>query len=255
MKQFVITPASGKRLIGMAAAKLPAVKQALESGTVVVVAGTTNACVAQEILKCTGEDVDFSPDNFFRGITMPASGEAEGSGRLSDRVFPGDVVIEQGKWKRGKTIFDVVDGLSKGDVIFKGANTLDAAKGKAGILIGHPKGGTILAAMQAVVGRRTKLYVPVGLEKRITDDIDSVAAQLNEPDSSGPRLLPVPGEIVTELEALNLIAGVQARLCAAGGVNGAEGCVWISITGTEQQEKAAADIVKNISDEPAFRLA
>ncbi len=255
MKQFVITPASGKRLIGMAAAALPDVRQALESGTVVVVAGTTNACVAQEILKYTGEDADFSPDNFFRGITLPASNEAEGSGRLSDTVFPGDVVIEKGKWNRGKTIFDVVDGLSNEDVIFKGANALDWAKGKAGVLIGHPKGGTILAAMQAVVGRRTKLYVPVGLEKRITGDIDSLAAQLNKPGSSGPRLFPVPGEVITEIEALNLLTGVQATLCAAGGVGGAEGCLWISLTGTEEQENAAAGIVEHVSDEPAFRLA
>ncbi|MFW6151539.1 MAG: hypothetical protein ACOC6C_01035 [Verrucomicrobiota bacterium] len=255
MKQFVITPASGKRLIGMAAAGLPDVRQALESGTVVVVAGTTNACVAQEILKITGQDADFSPGSFFRGITLPASSEAAGSGRLSGTAFPGDVVIKKGKWNKGKTIFDVIDEMGEHDVIFKGANALDAAKGKAGVLIGHPKGGTILSAMQAVVGRRTRLYVPVGLEKRITDDIDSLAARLNEPGASGPRLFPVPGRVITEIEALNLLAGVQATLCSAGGVCGAEGCLWISLTGSKEQEQAAAEIVENVSNEPAFRLA
>ncbi len=50
MKQFVITPACGKRLIGKALAVHPAMLDSLKSGTVVIVAGTTNGYVAEEIL-------------------------------------------------------------------------------------------------------------------------------------------------------------------------------------------------------------
>ena len=46
MKQFVITPAAGKRLIGKAIAKHAAVAAAIKKGTVVIVAGTTNGYVA-----------------------------------------------------------------------------------------------------------------------------------------------------------------------------------------------------------------
>jgi hypothetical protein len=42
MEQFLITPAAGKRLIAKALAKHPAINEALASGTIVIIAGTTN---------------------------------------------------------------------------------------------------------------------------------------------------------------------------------------------------------------------
>ncbi len=42
MKQFLITPAAGKRLIGKALATHSSISDALKNGTVVIVAGTTN---------------------------------------------------------------------------------------------------------------------------------------------------------------------------------------------------------------------
>jgi len=46
----------------------------------------------------------------------------------------------------------------------KGANALDLTRHQAAILIGHPKAGTIGTILPAVVGRRVKLILPVGLE-------------------------------------------------------------------------------------------
>jgi hypothetical protein len=51
LKQFVVTPSAGKRLIAKALASHPAVSDALKNGTVVIVAGTTNGYVAEEVLK------------------------------------------------------------------------------------------------------------------------------------------------------------------------------------------------------------
>ena len=51
MKQLLITPAMGKRLIAKTIANHPAVRKALRNGTVVIVAGTTNGYVAEEILR------------------------------------------------------------------------------------------------------------------------------------------------------------------------------------------------------------
>ncbi|KUK52314.1 MAG: hypothetical protein XD78_2065 [Desulfotomaculum sp. 46_296] len=64
------------------------------------------------------------------------------------------MVIVKGKWLQGKTIFDIVDDLKEGDVILKGANSVDLTQKRAAILIGHPRGGTTTAALQAVAGRR-----------------------------------------------------------------------------------------------------
>jgi hypothetical protein len=82
-------------------------------------------------------------------------------------------------------MYDVVDELKEGDVVIKGANCLDLIKRKAGVLIGHPKGGIIMAILQAVAGKRVKLVLPIGLEKRISDDIDDIASILNSPGRPG----------------------------------------------------------------------
>jgi hypothetical protein len=55
--------------------------------------------------------------------------------------------------QKGKTIFDVIDNLQKGDIIIKGANCIDINRKRAGILIGHPKGGTIAAASRRLSGK------------------------------------------------------------------------------------------------------
>ena len=253
MKQYLITPACGKRLIGKAVAAHPAVLNALKHGTVVIVAGTTNGYAAEEILAYIGKK--FVSKKFFRGISLPPGRPVTKTGRLPDESgFPGDVVIVKGAWQKNKTIFDVVDNLREGDVILKGANALDLVHKRAAVLIGDPKAGTIGAAMQAMVGRRVRLILPVGLEKRISGDLDVLAEKLNQPGISGSRLLPVPGEVITELDAITLLSGATAELFAGGGVCGAEGSVWIVLSGKPKQMKAAETILKTIIKEPNFEL-
>jgi hypothetical protein len=255
MFQINLTPAAGKRLIAKAMVKHTAVEKALHSGTIVIVAGTTNGYIAEEILKLLGQEKGFSRNRFFRGITLPPAIKTDDTGRLAgEPEFPGDVVITNGVWQKGKMIFDVIDDLKQGDVILKGANCVNLAQKQAGILIGHPKGGTIVAALQAVAGRRARLLLPIGLEKRVSEDINVIAALLNDPKSTGPRLLPVPGEIITELDAIALLSGAQAKLAAGGGVCGAEGSVWIAISGKPDQEAQAKTVLDTVVDEPGFSM-
>lgn len=255
MKQFLITPAAGKRLIARAIVSYPPILEAFKSGTVVIIAGTTNGYVAEEILLGIGQADDFSKRRFFRGIVLPPTQPRTEDGRLPDETeFPGDVVIVNGIWKKGLTIFDVVDRLKEGDVIIKGANAIDVLKKKAAIYIGHPKGGTIGASLQAVVGRRVRLILPVGLEKRVHTDLDELALRLNSPGAHGPRLLPVVGEVFTEIEAITSLTGASAELVAAGGVAGAEGSIWIAVNGEPPEVEDAQKLIKSILNEPAFSL-
>lgn len=255
MEQFLITPAAGKRLIAKALAKHPAVNEALASGTVVIIAGTTNGYVAEEILSIIGQAENFSRKRFFRGIVLPPGGPVTISGRFKDETgFPGDVVIKRGFWKQGETIFNVVDDLKEGDVILKGVNALNLPKRQAGIYIGDPHGGTIGASIRAVVGRRVRLILPAGLEKRVYDDLNDLARKLNAPDSHGPRLLPVAGEIVTEIEAISLLTGASAKQVAGGGVSGAEGAIWLAIDGNDEQIKSTKELLNSIVKEPNFEL-
>ena len=256
MKQFLITPSMGKRLIAKTIANHPAVRKALKNGTIVIIAGTTNGYVAEEIIKTYNIAGDFSRKHFFRGITMPPNAPVTNEGRLADESkFPGDVIINRGVLQSGKTIADVVDDLKEGDVVLKGANALDLTHKRAAILIGHPKAGTIGLALPAIVGRRVKLIIPVGLEKRINADLDELATRINEPGTAGYRLLPVQGEVFTEIEALTALTAANVELIAAGGVCGAEGSVWITVTGEEEQEEFAAQVIASVAEEATFSTA
>ncbi|RQW81037.1 MAG: hypothetical protein EHM14_02595 [Methanothrix sp.] len=255
MKQFVLTPAAGKRLIAKALVTHPSIQAAIRSNTVVIIAGTTNSYVAEEILQTIGQADGFSRKRFFRGVVLPPWRPTAASGRHQDESgVPGDVVIVNGVWQKGKTIFDVVDDLKEGDVILKGANALDPTRRQAVVMVGLADGGTIGAALRAVVGRRVRLILPVGLEKRVYCDLMDLAAKLNTPGASGPRLLPVPGEVFTEIDAISLLTGAKAELIAAGGVYGAEGSVRLAVCGDTEQMEAAERLIRSVSLEPGFEL-
>ena len=247
MKQFCVTTSMGKRLIGKAMAAHPTIKDVLEKGRLVIIAGTTNGYVAEEILESLDQAQGFSRVGFRRGLTVAPGAKAVKAD------FPGDVVIIDGEWQKGQTIFDVEDDLKAGDVILKGANAFDLY-GQAAVQIGHPKGGTILAALAAVVGRRVQLIVPVGLEKRVFEDVNTLAERCNAPGAKGPRLLPMPGSIFTELDAISLMTGTEPSLIAAGGICGAEGSAWLGIEGTKEQIQAATELIKSVADEPPCQV-
>jgi hypothetical protein len=243
MKQFCVTSSMGKRLIGRALVEHANIQSALQKGTVAIIAGTTNGYVAEEVLKSLGQEDGFSRVGFRRGMVTPPAPD------IPKVEFPGDAVITNGRWDKGKTIFDVADELRAGDVVLKGANAIDPS-GHAAVLIADRKGGTVLAALTAVIGRRVQLILPVGLEKRVLEDVNVLAQRINAPGSQGPRLLPVPGEVFTELDAIRLLTGSEASLIASGGVHGAEGALWLGVGGSEAETEAAAKLIKSLAGEP-----
>jgi len=253
IRQYPLTPAAGKRLIAKALARHPTITQALHSGCLVIVAGTTNGYVAEEILSQLGQGVGFSRRHFFRGVTVSPAWITAAQGRPPDNSgFPGDVVIDKGVWKRAKTIFDVAGDLGEDDVIVKGANALDVASGHAANFVDHPDGGPMAAVLPAVMGRRAKLLIPVGLEKRVSGNLLDLAKRLSAPHARGPRLCPLPGQVFTELDAIFLATGARAELAGAGGVSGAEGCVWLAVEGDERQMGEVETLLRKVLAEPPF---
>jgi hypothetical protein len=255
MFQIMLTPAAGKRLIGKGMAAHQEIRSALSGRTVAIVAGTTNGYVAEEILASIGQMSNFSRKRFFRGISLPPNYKTTDQGRLPDESgFKGDVIISNGVLLQNKTIEEVAENLSEGDVIVKGGNALDLDHRRAAVLIGNPTGGTILVSLRAAIGKRVRLIVPIGLEKRITGDLDALAARVNSPGSKGLRLMPAPGEVFTELDAISLLTGASAQLVAAGGVSGAEGSIWLGVSGTSEAEQKAEQLLKSLAGEAGFSV-
>ena len=164
--------------------------------------------------------------------------------------MPKDVILVNGVWEKGRSVFDVADLLQAGDVVLKGGNAVDVARGQAAVLVGDAQVGTTGPILRAVYGRRVRLITPIGLEKRVVEDLADLAAEMNSQEMEGPRLLPLPGAAFTELDAIQVLTGATARLVAGGGVYGAEGSVWVSIAGSVEQVAQAQTLMASISAEP-----
>ena len=242
--QMLLTVSMGKRLIARGLMADPAVREVMSSGRLLILAGTTNAYVAEEALRLTDDTVDFDPRSYRRGVTIapgakPAAGQAE---------F--DILIDHGKVRTDRTVFDIAPELEQGDMIFKGANALYLPAGEAGVLIGHPQGGTMMPILSAVLGRRVQLIIPAGLEKRVDKPISELARLANDAGTGGTRMCPMPGRVYTELDAVHTLTGARAVLFSAGGTLGAEGSVCLAVTGDEDQLEKARSLAQELRNEP-----
>ncbi|MCW4035750.1 MAG: hypothetical protein NWE75_01010 [Candidatus Bathyarchaeota archaeon] len=245
-RQVVLTVAESKRLIAKGVAALPEVQKAMKEGMVVVATGTTNAYVLEELWGRR-----FDKRRYRSGITTPK--EPERLDEPQEERIP-DVVFRRGEVAEDLDRYNAVEHMGKGDVYLKGANALNYDEGVAGVLIGSPTGGTVGAVLGNIIGKKINLVIPIGLEKLVNDDIYELSWLGSQEDSEGPSLWPITGTIITEIEALGILAGVDAYLYAAGGIAGAEGAVRLLLDGTEEQVQAALELVESIKGEPKYLL-
>ena len=245
-KQVVLTVSESKRLIAKAIAAMPEVKKAMREGMVVVATGTTNAYVLEELWGRR-----FDKRRYRSGITTPK--EPEKLPQQQDEPIP-DVVFRRGEVVKELDRFTAAPEMKRGDVYLKGANALDYKNKMAGVLIGSPTGGTIGAVLGHIIGTKVNLIIPVMLEKLVYGDINELHGNASSEDSDGPSLWPLKGTIVTEIEALKILAGVDATLIAAGGVAGAEGSVRLMLEGPDEGLDFAVKLVESIVGEPRYLI-
>jgi hypothetical protein len=110
------------------------------------------------------------------------------------------------------------------------------------------------------VGRGVNFIVPVSLEKLIPTSIREVVTQLNDKEVSlamglTVNIMPTVGKIVTEIEAFEILTGVEAVNIGAGGIGGAEGARVFLLKGEEESVKNAYNLVQSIKGEPPFKPA
>jgi len=248
--QIVLTVAESKRLIARAVSQMPQVKKVLENGVLAIATGTTNSYVVEEIL---GKPIDKT--SYRSGMVLPA--KPTGPLTLSPDIMP-DVVLKDGKPAAELDRFSAVREMQPGDVFIKGCNALHYPTRTAGILMGMEDGGTIGNTIGHIVGRRVELILPVGLEKAVFGNFQQISSMIAERDDTVgtfPRLMPIWGTIVTEIEAIELLTGATAIHMASGGVGGAEGAVWLLISGTAEEVRDALALVKEIQGEPPWALS
>jgi len=242
----VLTVAESKRLIARGVAQMPVVQKALQHGTVIVCKGTTNTYVAEELL---GRKIPHGP--FVIGNITPE----KGGGRLPKMEPTPEVVIVKGQHRPDMTLDEALKLLAPGDVVIKGGNALDYANRTAAVWTGSSTGGTTGKIKPAVTASGAHLLIPIGLEKQVSGRVAEIVEKVNQAAdnlTNLPRMQMLPGEIVTEIEALRTLANVQAFQASAGGIGGAEGAVWLVWRGRREDVEKARHVVSEIQGEEPF---
>jgi len=245
LAEAVLTVAESKRLIARGIAADPRVGAALAKGIVAVAKGTTDSYIVEELL---GRAIDKS--TYVTGNTVPAGVKDAGLSASHP-----DLVLKDGKPVEGAEVTSIVKEMKKGDVFIKGANALNYDRGQAGVLIGHGTGGTLGATIGTVISRKITFLTPVGLEKSIPGDLDTIARVIAESGQVKPpvcALWVLQSEIVTEIEALETLAGVNVLPYGSGGVAGAEGSVRLLISGDGRSVETALAAIAGVQGEPPF---
>jgi len=239
---FALTPHESKRLIAKGTASHPEIKRALTTSTVIVAGGITNGYVIEEL---TGEPLD--KVHYTAGICMKGT---YCTTPRDKRILP--YVFSRGK-RIDKSLDEAIEDRMPGTVFIKGANALDR-EGRAGVFMASPVGGTIGKALGTVQAMGFRLIVPVGLEKLIPSVEEAAKVlgieRIDTSLGAGVGLMPLIGaEVITELTALRILTGVEARVVGAGGIDGSEGQVVIACWGDDDDVEQALDVVNRLKGE------
>lgn len=240
--ELTLTVPESKRLIGRAVKEHRAVKQALKEGIVVIALGSTNAFVLEEI---AGKSIE--KERYIAGLI-----DENGTCVVPKENRLREVVLEKGKRVEEDTE-SVVRRMKSKDVFIKGANAIDF-EGIAGVMMASLTGGTIAKVLGILKARGTKIIIPVGLEKLIPSSISEISKitgiyGVDYANGIPAGIMPVSGEIITEIEAFDILTGVNAYVIASGGIGNAPGSKTFLVEGNERSVKKAIGIVNRLKGE------
>jgi hypothetical protein len=214
----------------------------LEKGRVIIANGTTTAFVAEEIL---GQQV--SKYRYAAGYI--------GEGKLA--ATPPELRMDSYVLVNGRLVDvpakEMIQEFEADDVFIKSANAVDA-EGHVGVLMANEKGGTISMAQGPVIARGCHLIMPVGLEKMVPSVIEASRKggilRLKYAMGLKVGLMPVVNAtVVTEIQALHILADVEATHVASGGIGGCEGAVALVVEGTDEAVRKAFEVVEGVKGE------
>lgn len=233
--QLTLTVPEGKRLIARAIAALPEVQRALAHGRILLKGGTTVSALAEELV----------------GIPLRISGRISPRGTKSawaDDPAPHSILIEGGSWRSVDEDFGaVVAGMGRDDVAVLGANAIDV-HGNAAMMAGRALGGVPGQALAGLMAQGVQVIIACGLEKLIPGSIAEAVASAGMAACDwslgmAVGLMPVHGRLITEKEALQILADVRCTVIGRGGIDGAEGGTTLVCEGEPDRVQKAIDAV------------
>ncbi len=234
--QITLTPPESKRIIAMGVKKLPVIQKALKKGIILINLGTTNAYVAEEL---TGKKIDHS--RYAAGYIGETTAVVP-----NDRRLPA-IALKDGKEVNSEGL---ISEMTSNDVVIKGANAIDP-DGIAGVMMANPVGGTTGSSIGPIMAKGINFVIPVGLEKSIPYPVAEISRRIGIQRCSKATglpvgMMPLSGEVVTEVEALILLGAEDAFPIGAGGIEGGEGSVTFCVVGEKVDE--IFDLVQRVKE-------
>jgi hypothetical protein len=236
--QITLTVAEAKRIIAKGIARLPAVQATLESGKIFLKGGTTVSALAGELV----------------GRPLRISGRITPQGaKASQKVTQGfhSALIQGGKLiDVDARLEEAVESLGADDVAVFGANAIDVY-GNAALMYGAPLGGRPGRIVSGIMAELSNIIIAVGLEKLIpgclTDIVSRTGNKAVDIAMGMPAgLTPIIGRIITEKDALMILADVECTVIGMGGISGAEGSTTMVIEGRRDEVERAFAIATSV---------
>ncbi|GFN34972.1 hypothetical protein [Tepidimicrobium xylanilyticum] len=243
--QITLTVEESKKLIAMAVSIHPKVKNVLEKGNILFKGGSTVSQVSKTI---TGNYLRLCGMITKRGCVVNVGDEES---------LPHVALYKNGEFINiDETFLQDVLKLTENDLIICGANAIDPY-GNAAMMTGSLGGGDTPFAFGTWYGEGVPVIIPVGLEKLIPNNINEIiklTGRRKKKYSTGMSvgLMPVIGEIITEVNAIKLLTGLEAIPIAAGGIGNGKGSVTLDVIGEEKELKKLMDLILDIKDQVLY---
>jgi hypothetical protein len=236
--QATLTVNEAKRIIAKGIANHPVVEKAKESGRIFFKGGTTASAVCEELI---GKPLRLSGRIVPQGTKMPKNYSTKFHCAL----------IEQGNFvDLDESLEQVIENLDAHDVAIIGANAIDVY-GNAALMYGAALGGKPGRVLSGVLAEITNVFIVAGLEKLVPGSLTAIipkAGRKNIDVSFGMAvgLTPLSGTIITEKDAIPLLADVSCTVIGRGGIFGAEGATTMIIEGRKEEAERILDIISSI---------
>ncbi|NLW22184.1 MAG: hypothetical protein GXY88_02845 [Tissierellia bacterium] len=238
--QVTLTVEEGKEIIALGILKHPGLINSLEKGKVLFKGGTTVSRITEKLL----------------GLPLRISGRITKRGTVASLKTvegPHSIIVHQGIWKNvDESMVEEVQKFGRNDLIVCGANAFDA-NGRAALMAGSSGGGIVGQSISAWYSEGAQILIPVGIEKMIPGNLDEIIRKCGRRGKSlswgmAVGLIPLYGEIFTEVEAIKRLAHVDCFPIGAGGLGQAQGSITLEIWGEEGELDKIIDIVKKVKD-------
>lgn len=243
--QFTLLVEESKKLIALGTIKHNKVKNALKNGKIMLKGGTTVSRISELLTK---KAMRISGRISIRGTVTAMNCSQE----------PHNIIIEKGKWKNIDTDHkNEAKKLGINDVVICGANAFDYNK-RAALMVGSEGGGDFTGSYYSSwFSEGASVIVPVGIEKMIPGNIDEIINNCgrkgkNSLTGMSVGLLPIYGEIITEIEAIKILSKVHCQVIGSGGLGQAQGSVTLEVWGEDKQVNKIIRIITRIKNEETF---